>query len=459
MMTSRAAVASRFLAFLGSRRIEYCVVGDVRRLPAEIHSDIDIVVDPRALQHLPTDLLEFCAGNELQLVQCLRHEVDAFYFVLSWLGDGGRPNFLHLDLCADYCRGGALFLTARELLAGRVEAVASNGTPKGFFVASPSRAFIYYLLKRVDKASLDERHGEFLSAEWHRDPVAALEGVHRFWTGAHARTIAEAADTGRWGMVVAALTELRRELRRRARRPHRGLGPELARRLGRVLRPTGVLIAMVGPDGSGKSTLAEIVVRDLAPAFRRTRSVHFRPQVGRRHAPGAPVTDPHGQPSRGFFGSVAKAAYYLCDFVVGYVWQVRPHLVRSTLFLFDRYVYDLEADSKRFRYGGPRSVLGIVRRFTPQPDLVILLDAPPDVLRARKPELPPAEVAQIAERYRRVVGGLPNGSIVDAARPIPEVAASVEAAVLRFMAARMQRRMRRSARDSGHLTVRTAGAS
>jgi len=454
---SRASIASRLLAFLTKRRIEYCVVGDVRRLPAEIDSDIDIVIDPRSLRHLPADLLDFCVGNELQIVQCLRHEVDAYYFVVSWPDEHGRSNFLQLDFCGDYCRDGACFLTAKELLGGRIEALASNGTPKGFYVPSPPRAFVYYLLKRIDKQSLDGRHGAFLNAEWRRNPLAAFGEVQRFWTVRHARLIGDAAETGCWSAVRAELPELRRALRTRVRRPYHSRLSELARKARRVLQPTGVFVAFVGPDGSGKSTLAEVVMQDLAAAFRRTGSFHFRPNLGRHPSADQVVTDPHGEIPRGPAGSVAKAAYYLCDYVFGYLWQVRPQLVRSTLLVFDRYSVDFEVDPKRFRYAGPGSIPRLVRRLAPRPDLVILLDAPADVLWARKPELPRDEFSRIAELYRRVVSSLPNGHVIDATQPIHEVAASVEAMVLAHMAARTRQRM--GARHGDILPRAVAGAS
>lgn len=440
-MSSRGLIASRFLVFLEQRRVDYCVVGDARRLPADIHGDIDIVVDPRSLPHVFMHLQEFCARNALTIVQCLRHEVDAYYFVVSWPDDHGRPMFLQLDVCGDYCRDGIRFLSATELLEGRVHALGSDGTPKHFYVPSPSRAFLYYLLKRVDKQSLDELNGEFLSAQWHQDPLAGRTCVRRFWTGRHFYLIADAAEAGCWSEVRAALPALRRALRRSLRKAdHLGL-PELTRKARRVLQPTGVFVAFIGPDGSGKTTLARVVMRDLAPAFRTTCSFHFRPRLGRHRGPSEPVTDPHGRPPRGVAASVAKAAYYLADYVLGYLTRIRPRLVRSAFLVFDRYSFDFEVDPKRFRYAGPRSIAHLVARLAPGPDVVILLDAPADALWTRKQEMARDELCRVAERYRHLVASLSNGHVVDATQPIAAVAASVEAVVLAYMARRTHQRM------------------
>ena len=137
---------------------------------------------------------------------------------------------------------------------------------------------------------------------------------------------------------------------------------------------------------------------------------------------------------------MAKAVYYLCDYIVGFHWYLRPGLVRSTLLLFDRYAYDLEADPKRFRYGGPMSLARLVRRLAPQPDIVILLDAPPDVLQARKSELPPDELPRIARAYRTIVAGVPNAHVVDAAQPCDGVVAAAEGIIIGYLAQRFQDR-------------------
>ena len=99
------------------------------------------------------------------------------------------------------------------------------------------------------------------------------------------------------------------------------------------------------------------------------------------------VTAPHSRPPRSLVGSLAKAVYWVLDYTLGYYLKIRPALVRSTLVLFDRYLVDALIDPRRYRYGGPRWVLHLVWSLIPKPDLVILLDAPPEVLRARKQEV------------------------------------------------------------------------
>jgi thymidylate kinase len=131
----------------------------------------------------------------------------------------------------------------------------------------------------------------------------------------------------------------------------------------------------------------------------------------------------------------------LLDYTLGYHATVRPQLVRSTLVLFDRYLLDVLVDPIRYRYGGPRLLIRALWALVPKPDLVILLDAPAEVLQARKLEVTPEETIRQREAYRKLVGSLRNGHLVDAARPVEEVAAQVDAIVLDYLSRRTARRL------------------
>ena len=140
--------------------------------------------------------------------------------------------------------------------AQRELAVDRLGAIKGFYVPAPHMQFIYYLLKKVDKQELDHAHGVYLSDRWHADPGGALSWIGRYWPEVEdAELISRAAENNEWFLVRGLLPRLRRALRRSA--PHSAAGAlgELKRRVERVLRPTGMTVAVIGPDGSGKSSV------------------------------------------------------------------------------------------------------------------------------------------------------------------------------------------------------------
>jgi thymidylate kinase len=97
------------------------------------------------------------------------------------------------------------------------------------------------------------------------------------------------------------------------------------------------------------------------------------------------------------------------------------HRRRGRLVLFDRYAYDAVLPT-RFQY----TRLGKARRWLlahacPPPELVVLLDAPGDVLYQRKGEKSAALLEKQRLAYRALLARLPRTVIVDASRDAEQV--------------------------------------
>jgi thymidylate kinase len=72
----------------------------------------------------------------------------------------------------------------------------------------------------------------------------------------------------------------------------------------------------------------------------------------------------------------------------------------------------------------------------PKPDLVVLLDAPPELLHNRKQELPLPELQRQRLAFQQLVQALPHAAVIDASRPPEEVARNIARAVLERSAQR-----------------------
>jgi thymidylate kinase len=185
----------------------------------------------------------------------------------------------------------------------------------------------------------------------------------------------------------------------------------------------GRFVVLLGPDGSGKSSVLAGVARALAADFASVQARHYRPQA--RWGAGRPVDQPHARPPRSLPASLAKLVVDLVRFRAGYRRSVRPGIDRGALVLFDRYFHDVLADPRRYRYGGPAWLARAVGRWIPAPDLFVVLDAPAEVLQARKAEVPHAESAAARAAYLALAAELPRARVVDGARPLESVVAEV----------------------------------
>ncbi len=211
-------------------------------------------------------------------------------------------------------------------------------------------------------------------------------------------------------------------------------------RVKRVWRPDGLNVVLLGPDGAGKSSVIDALGPRLLGVFARTTCSGFAPPLRRLLRRGnRPTNQPHALPSRSFLTSVVRAAYWFVYYTFGYV-KLRLALARSTLVLNDRHFVDILVDRKRYRYGGPSWLMRLIWRLIPKPDLIILLDAPPEVLQARKQEVSFEETARQRNAYLSLARTLENGHVVDASRALERVAGDVSDIILRHLTVRVARR-------------------
>ena len=432
--------------------------------PENISSDVDAVSTDAA--QVPHILLE---SGAITVVQAVHTQPTAAFWYALCRWQKGTPVFLRLHVFYDdYRIDGRVFYKAAEFL--------KESRPFAFFeVPPPDLEFAAYLVKRAAKGSLDDTQGERLSELYEADPTGCRHRLARLLPSAEAELVAGAAQSGDWEIVRCRLEHLYGEMADRVGREQplgvlRNRIDDFRKRVGRALRPSGLMVAVLGVDGAGKSTVVARIEQDLAPAFWSTKLYHGRAletplrwtkrvrqerwerDLIKRElesaaadsytVPLGPSRDPHENPSRGLALSLVKLGLWWADYtLLAHVPDVRPRLRRCALVLFDRYYHDLLVDPARHRYGGPMWLARCVGRIFPQPHLVLLLDAPAEVLYARKREVSLEETVRQREAYLKVVRDLPNGHVLDASKPVHEVASEAEEIILDFLAARTHRRL------------------
>ncbi|MCA9669816.1 MAG: hypothetical protein KC503_29680 [Myxococcales bacterium] len=206
----------------------------------------------------------------------------------------------------------------------------------------------------------------------------------------------------------------------------------------------GVLVAFFGPDGTGKSTLADAVITALRPSFTSTTLFHWRPKVlpqinallhgGKTSYTLADMSRPHRAKPSGELGSALRASYYCADYVIGYQTRIAPLLRRGGLVVFDRYFHDFLVDPERVRIKRGAAVLPLLERLVPKPDLCVVCWAPPEVLLARKQELPEEELVRQVAGYRAMASSMRACLEVDTRSPVAHCVRDIQEHVARYCA-------------------------
>lgn len=432
----KASLFRGFFTLLEQKEIPYAILSNYFEYPENIHSDIDFVVPEQYRASIPSLVQTVCFENDAHLLQISEyHNTSAFSCFVATLRDN-VPIHLRLDVCSDDHSRDKLILPWEFMLEGR------RRYRDSFYVPAPEKSLLHYLLKRAEKRNLEDRQMGALYRWYQAAPNAAEELLRAYWPGDHeqiltcigTQTVPRPEWLAAWWRNVH-LRDAHQSAPARARQYLR----ELRRKVRRVRHPLGYMISFLGPDGCGKSTAIAGVKRALHPAFARTAEFHLLPRSIHKGRKDHDASQPHAKTARGPLLSMAKTALWLADLSVGYWTRLRPKMVRSTLIIFDRYIHDLQVDRTRYRDGGPRFWARWTASIAPQPDLWILLDAPPEVLWQRKPELPIEESARQRAAYRRLMSGRANAEIIDANRPASVVIAGICAQVFLRLEARTAR--------------------
>jgi thymidylate kinase len=209
-------------------------------------------------------------------------------------------------------------------------------------------------------------------------------------------------------------------------------------------------VALIGPDGAGKTTIARRLERELpmparylymgvnADASNRLLPTTRLVRALKRAAGASPDTGGPPDPTqlsrprprgvrRRAFRSVKSGLRLTNQLAEEWYRQLVAwsHVRRGSVVLFDRhffsdyYAYDVAGGERRSL---SRRLHGFaLQRLYPKPDLVVYLDAPPEVLLARKGEGTVEALARRRGEYLELASLTPHFAVVDAGRPLDEV--------------------------------------
>ena len=423
---------SLFDAFKRSE-IRYCVLHSWEEIPQDLSSDLDLAVHPEDRPKLNGAFHTVCRLG-YKLVQVINYFVDAYCFRFVWIGKE-TIGCISIDIIFRRQRGALVAPSVIELLSG-------TRIHKMFNIPTAESEFLYLLAKKTWKSTISPEQSKRLSMLLDILGRAKAERLTaRLFSKKMSVRVVDACATGQ---LVSLLPAMKRDgllisTRRHPVKLLRDLAGECLRRFRRWRKPLGLFLVVMGPDGAGKSTLIANLLETIGDVFQCNNLFHWRPMVLFRREADSDSTRPHHLPPYGALLSSAHLIAHLADYWAGYWIMIRPLLVRCSLVVFDRYYNDVLIDPKRYRYGGPLSIVRLLRPLVPAADVTLILDAPESVLLARKREVAPEEVRRQRQLYYGDKDRSRNTGVLDAAAPIPRVKAEAAEIILSFLHERVRR--------------------
>ncbi|NCF65119.1 MAG: hypothetical protein GWP61_04040 [Chloroflexi bacterium] len=278
-------------------------------------------------------------------------------------------------------------------------------------IPSPEDEFVTLLLHCVlDKGAIAAHRGQRLQAlcDQVEDTNYISHLLAQYWSPSSSwPALAGLVKNGEWAALLAQREVVANRLVRHEPMATvlRSIRDRLLRKMQRgagYLQPRTPSVALLAPDGAGKSTLAHGLEESF---YFPVRLLYMGLYQNKRGSEGK------GIKGLGLAKNLIKQwRRYLVS---------RHYRASGKLVVFDRYSYDALLPSTQ-----RASIKGKLRRLRrwllayscPPPDLVLFLDAPGELLYARKGERNPADLEAQRQQYLRLKTTLPQMVVVDASR-------------------------------------------
>lgn len=433
-MSAESRKLAEILTQLNHWKVEYVLVGeDVQQLQDEVPGDVDIVFRRNTIGCLWSLIEKICSSCAIQCIQILQHELRAYYCVMAWREDESWQ-YLRLDCCDDYLRDARTLIRAEELLVGREMDPAT-----GFYVPAPENNFLYYLLKKIEKGSVNEKQLVYLQQNLSACRKDMFLKLSRYWTEEQTRQMLQCLEQDNLNRFQVSIPEWQAALKSGTRPAFKSRYHETVRIARRIMRPTGVWIAIYGPDGNGIASIIDMLKPALLPAFRRTEEYRFRLCAGSAEkAVAISKSDLPGQKP----ASALKTLSDMIHYIMGYILKVLPAKTRSTFVLCDRIYEDLWDEPQHHLHGGLKLLRKMIRPFIPKPDLIFCIAADSEPLHARKNEVSSNEYASQPEAYHTQSNMNSRRHVIEASQPMGNIVNDVQSIIIHYLAERTLGRVR-----------------
>lgn len=420
---------------LNDSGLDYCVQNKYEMMPEEIPSDIDMMYRNADENDLDRIVLDVAKKTGLLITQKIVQDYGEYTYILSY---PVPKKFFQLQL--DFYRVISKGKIHNVLLAEHL--LENKRLFKGMYIPGRYEEIRYIVVRRTLKndfsiqnlkkmRSLYEDDSEMLKADF-GDKSGGL--------------ITEAIEENDLQIILDNYNTILDSIKLISKK-NNSFASQFKRESfilanypsKRIFHKCGLSVAFVSPDGTGKSTIIDGISETCSGSFYGVKNYYFRPHLFKNighynklnpSEEASSNTNPHDVTVHGKTKSIIRFLFYNLDFILGTIVKIDVDKMKKKLVIFDRYYYDYFADMKRYRYNLSTKWAWAFRFIIPKPDLIIVLDAPSDVIYKRKQELEKSEIERQRKEFRKIIRAYSNAILIDANDEKENVIAKVTQCIL-----------------------------
>lgn len=431
-------IIEQIFDILNSLQFDYCVQNKYEQMPEKIPSDIDIMYRNCNEKELDLAIRKISKETGLIITQKIVQDYREYTYILSY--PIPRERFqLQLDFYNVISHGKYHnLLLSKDLLDRRIKY-------KNFYIPSPEDEIIYILIRRTLKKDFNGEHLKKIATLYdekeHKDLI-----INKF--GEDVLTLLEKMINKNNVEIFYINYEIFEDSIKKISRQNYKLIDRIKYRIfkmknyfsKRIMHKCGLSVAFLAPDGTGKSTIISKISDTCSGSFYGVEQFYFRPRVLKnmghynklnQHEEATSNDNPHGKKLDGKIKSIIRFLYYNLDFIIGMKTKISFLLMRKKLVIFDRYYYDYYADMKRYGYSLSSRIAHIFSIFIPKPNMIIVLDAPAEIIYSRKKELKMEEIEYQRKEFEKLKK-YRNCFVIDTNKEIDDVFDDVTRIILDY---------------------------
>lgn len=434
----------KVFSLINESGLDYCIQNKYEMMPEEIPSDIDMMYRGVGEDFLDRLVIKIAQETELIITQKIVQGYYEYTYILSYPTPKERFQ-LQLDFYRAISRKDFPNVMPAE------EMLENKRYYKCFYVPDHYDELRYMWIRRTIKNDLKHEHLEIAKKLYEYSPDTYGRKLEETFGSRVAQLIRESLQTMDETIFYNHREEFKKSVKKISdKNCSGGKFQYLYRRFQicevlpkRVIHQSGISIAFLSPDGGGKTTAIQRSREMCSGSFYGDVLLYFRPhllsnagsyKIYNKTSEEATNPDPHGKTLNSIPKSLVRFFFYNLDFILGTWFKILPIKIKKKLVIFDRYYYDYYADMKRYQYKLSPAFAKAFAWSIPSPNLIFVLDAPAEILYARKQELPVEELARQREAYRSFAQKHRHAILIDATRSEEQVAQQITTEILKYKA-------------------------